>query len=199
MTRKSFLIFILSCTVALMMSTAAFSAPIVSYSVSGSSGNWTLDFSVTNTLGVNNLDIYMFGVELPQINQQSPTPNWTAFGNFNPSVANFGPNIDYGTTWWNYKVSIPDMIQNGETLSGFDVNINTLDAPTSVLWFAAALDWTGGQASYPGTDYYYSATNPGFSGTGTDPVPTSVPEPATFLLVGAGLAGLAVLRKRSKI
>ena len=36
----------------------------VTYTVSGSSGNWTLDFSVTNNLNPADMDVYFFGVYL---------------------------------------------------------------------------------------------------------------------------------------
>lgn len=195
MTRKTLSIFAVVCMVALMMSTTAFSAPIVSYGVSGSSGNWNLDFSVTNTLGVNNMDIYFFGVALDPINQGSPT-NWGTYNNFNPSYSWGGPNLNFGTGWLDFGTSIPDMIQNGETLSGFDVTVNTLDAPTSVQWYAFAYDWTGGGAQYLGNDHFWISTNPGFAGVAQGA--NSVPEPATFLLFGTGLAGFGLLRKRFK-
>ena len=43
---------------------AAYAGPVVSYSVFGSAGNWTLDFSVTNNLNPADMDIYFFCVEL---------------------------------------------------------------------------------------------------------------------------------------
>jgi hypothetical protein len=186
-TRKSILIFVLSCTVALMMSKAAFSTPIVTYSVSGTSGNWTLDFSVTNNLNLDRLNIMMFGVELPAHfnNNEYPT-NWT------PNVTSWNPqkdghsggsNTTYNNIWVIATIDQAYEISPNHTLNGFSV-LDTADvvAPTSVNWFA-----------YARLGNY----NPVFEGIATDP-PTAVPEPSTFLLFGAGLAGFGLLRKRLK-
>jgi hypothetical protein len=47
----------------------------VSYTVTGSAGNWTLDFSVTDNLGGTN-DIYFFGVELSARDIVGSPTNW---------------------------------------------------------------------------------------------------------------------------
>lgn len=171
--------------------TNASGAPIVSYSIMGSSSNWTLDFSVTNTLGDSN-QIYFFGVSLPDRNiTGTPTgwdsDRWSLWNN------NFygGSNIDYNNNWIDRFVDSgsPNMIDPGETLDGFEVFVDTYLAPTSVQWFAYAANGT-----YTGSDYFNLDENPGFEGVAIN----VVPEPSTFVLLGAGLAWLAAIGIRRK-
>ena len=49
--------------------------PIVSYSVSGSVNNWTLDFTVNNT---TNQDLYVFGVLLGEPNVTGTPTGWNS-------------------------------------------------------------------------------------------------------------------------
>ncbi len=187
-----FLVFIIF----LGLSNGSFAGPIVTYTVSGTSGNWQLDFSVTNSLGVNNLDIYFFGIVNPNSGtaMTSPTPNWIAnnYDSVNTSGVG-GPNITFNNTWLDADTSIPDMIQNGETLSGFTTVFNTASVPANITFNVSAFDWSGnGTAVYSGSDYYSSAQNPVFVGNAT-----RVPEPSTILLFGVGLAGLAIMRRRN--
>ena len=156
-------------------------ADSANYALSGSAGNWTLDFMFTNDLGISNLDIYFVGINLSPGSFVSAPPNWTDYGGY----------IGFNITPLNYGVSISDMIQNGESLGGFVVQSTSANAPTSVDWFAYHYDWTGGGASYFGDG------NPVFFGTANV---AAVPEPETYamLLAGLGLLGFAARRRKQK-
>jgi len=173
--------------------TTSFAMPIVSYSVNGSSNNWTLDFSVTNNLGGSNY-IYLFGVELPVRDiTGKPTgwypDKWKSWNNHEYG----GSNIIYNNVWLNDNPNTyyANLISAGQTLSGFGV-LDTVDAtaPTSVNWFAY-----GKFGTYGGGDNFYYSLNPAFEGIASDPS-TAVPEPSTFLLIISGLAGIGFLRRK---
>jgi hypothetical protein len=177
-TMKRYLLLILFSVSLVLVGTNAFAAPVeVNYSLSGSPGNWTYNFSVTNNAGVNNLDLYFWGVNLPSATITGGLPNWSYSGPYD------GANL----TWLDYGVSLIDMIHNGETKSGFLVSDTSLVAPTAVPWMAYLYDWNYTGATYGGL------TNPSFYGTAS-----AVPLPSTLLLLYPGLAGLAVVRGRFK-
>ncbi len=171
----------------LFIAIPAAAAPIVSYNVSGMPGNWVLDFSVTNTLGDNN-KIYFFGVLLPQQHAITAMPlhwddRWITWDN----SAYGGSSIVYNNTWIN--VSGPNFIENGQTMSGFQVTLTVSEAPSSVPWFAYAAYGT-----YTGNDYFHNDFNPGFEGTAGG---AAIPLPAALYLLAPGLAGIVAVRKRS--
>jgi len=174
-----------------ILTSTSFAMPIVSYSVNGSANNWTLDFSVTNNLGGSNY-IYFFGVELPARDITGTPTSWNSNGyeSWNTSVDG-GSKITYNNVWINGDSFQVNDIFADQTLSGFSV-LDTADvvAPTSVNWFAYAHLGT-----YDGVDYFHNSFNPGFEGIASDPS-TAVPEPSTFLLITAGLAGIGFLRRK---
>jgi hypothetical protein len=186
MAKRSGWFLISFCLVALLASNV-YAAPIVSFNLSGTSGDWTLDFSVTNTLGGSN-NIYFFGVLLPAFDITASPSGWSTYDSFNTASVG-GSNTNYNNLWYTDPES-GNRILDGQTLSGFGVHDSSATAPTSVPWFAFAY---GG--SYSGTDHFWSDTNPGFEGVAG---PSTVPLPPTVLLLGSGLLGLAGWRRLKK-
>lgn len=164
---------------------AAYAGPVVTYSVSGSAGNWTLDFSVTNNLNPSDMDIYFFGVDLdtgrniagsPAGYDPNVWPSWdnSGFG---------GSNEIYNNNWIEFSYSL---LLPGQTLSGFQALYTGAVAPTEVDYFCYGNSPSGGE--YNGNDYFNWAGNPGFEGTAYVPAPAS--------LGVMGLAGVFASRRR---
>jgi len=151
-----------------------------SYTMSGNPWNWTLDFSFTNDLGIQYLDVYSWEVDVAGVTSTTAPTNWAVYG---------------PAEWANYGTSIPDMIQTGETLGGFGVTLGTESVPASMPWTAYLYDWThignsALQASYNGNK------NPSFEGVAS--ASTQVSEPVSMLLLGLGIVGLAGVRRFKK-
>ncbi|MGB7023724.1 MAG: PEP-CTERM sorting domain-containing protein [Candidatus Acidiferrales bacterium] len=182
----------------------AVASPVgVTYAVSGSSGAWILDFSVTNNLNAGQ-GVYFFGILLPgQDIINSPT-GWTncisgcTATTFNPSFDG-GPNITFNNLW---HTNLSSLIPFGNTLSGFEVEVNSVTAPTSIQWFAYGLDSTpNGTSPYTGGGNFNANTNPpGFVMSDENPgfagVAGQTPEPSSLLLLGTGLLSLGPLVRR---
>lgn len=168
-------------------------APTVTYTVSGTAGDYTLDFTVQNNLSTANYPggyIYAFGVN-PE-NSDSITASPGAFTDANPyntdtSTPVVGPNIQYDDNW--SGGDIPD----GQALSGFDVSYGGTTAPTSVEWFSFA-DVPGGNYPTGGDNLDGSHTTPLFDGTATE---ASVPDGGSCLaMLAAGVAALGALKRK---
>ncbi len=151
--------------------------PIVTESTTGTSGDYTLTFSVTNDLnGINS--IYFFGVIVDSGRDIVGSP-----AGFDPNAIQGWSNAHYGgsslfynNVWMNFDTF--GAILNGTTVGGFSVLSTDATVPASINWFAYGADGT-----YTGTDYFNSPSNPGFEGLVTT---QSVPEPSTLVL---GLIG----------
>ncbi|RYG47807.1 PEP-CTERM sorting domain-containing protein [bacterium] len=155
----------------------------VSYSVTGSAGNYTLDFSLANQTGDSTLGLYYFGVRIDSF-LSAPTA-WNSFGTSNISVYG-GPSGPYQTSWVSSPFTGP-YITDGNSLGGFKVLYTGSSVPASIDWFAFGADPDG--YSGPGNFSNYPEY-PGFAGSVTQ----AVPEPASMAALGLG--GLALLRRR---
>jgi hypothetical protein len=174
----------------------------VTYTVSGTSGDYTLDFTVTNNLvSWPDQDLYFFGVALSG-SDVTGTP-----GDFNGDLVstwnNFeydglGSDITYNNNW------ISGNLYPATSESGFEALISDPTIPVTVNWFA----WTT-DATPDGTDPYTGGENdnqnPGFSpgeNVGFEGVASYVPSPtvpdggSTMALLGVGLTALASLRRK---
>jgi hypothetical protein len=167
----------------------------VSYSVSGSSGSYVLDFSVTNNMVGQN--VYFFGVDL-----SAPGITGSPAG-FDPYMWASWNNVGWGSgsgVFNNNWIMIGGGgIGTGLTQSGFQVTISDLVAPTGVDWFAYGIN---AGSDYPGGDpnqTYHSGFNPGFEGTAGvgDVSNPRVPDSGSVAaLLGLAGVGLGLIRRQ---
>jgi hypothetical protein len=178
----------------------------VSYTVSGSAGNWSYDFSFTNNLGVGT-ELYYVGVSLPNPVTGSivyPT-GWIAPGVTSQNWGNItygGSNTEYSVLWITCSSSAlcnnVYAIFNGQTQSGFQISDSSLSALASVGWFAVDAGAYGPPQT--GCSFICGApfTNPGFEGLATTLAAAETPLPAALPLFATGLGGLGLLGWRRK-
>jgi hypothetical protein len=163
----------------------AFAAPIISEVTTGTSGDYTLNFSVTNDLnGINS--IYFFGVLMDSGNTivGSPPGLDTHYALWNNAQYG-GSSLEYNLNWID-NVTFP--IPFGTTQDGFLVHSTDATLPAQVNWFAYGEDGV-----YTGNDFFNIPSNPGFEGLVSL---QAVPEPSTLLLGFFGvLAGAAYFRR----
>jgi hypothetical protein len=185
------------------------SAVDVSFTSSGSAGNWLLDFSVTNNIG-GDYAIYFFNVALSSTDiVSSPDSNWGF------TSANVG--TTYNNPWCVFAciigVSGPDGrdqiiagIQAGQTLSGFEALDTALGKPNSVAFavYSASLTLPGApfvegtafRADFNGNNDQGDNNQGKDNDQGnTDPV---APLPAALPLFATGIGGLGFLGWRRK-
>lgn len=163
----------------------------VTFTTSGSAGDWVYDFTFTNNLPNTN-DIYFVGVELPATDVVASPAGWDSNNNTPWSNAGLGGSATlYNNVWCTENCAFvgPAVITPGGSLGGFQAHDASMVALTSVRWFAFA---TGG--TYDGVECFNCGTNPGFEG-----VSGVVPEPASWALMigGFALTGAALRRRRA--
>ena len=158
----------------------------VACTVSGSAGNWLLDFAVSDHLGGTN-NLYLFGVLSSQRDQTASPAGWdpNAVNGYNPF--NYGgSNTNYNNLWITGPFGGTTIVP-GQTLSGFQVRNSDAAMPTNVKWMAVA---AGGTYLGAGCSFICGAPhdNPGFEGIAVPAVLTvgDIPRAtAEFALVGS--------------
>jgi len=110
--------------------------------------------------------------------------DYNEYGAIDPAPPS--PNSDWDILTWDPDSGLPD--------DGAYDAMAWVDAPSLADAFVVSFVWLG--TSTPGSQYF-EVYDPGFS-TVVSGETAPVPEPATLLLVGSGLLGLAGLRKRAK-
>lgn len=191
--RKTVLGIVLVSAAQISLSCAAQALPIIVTDViTGSSGNWIHNLSVTNNLTGTN-DVYFFGVNL-LLHEELARP--TAWGDNGPTstAASGGSGTIYPNTFFTSPLGV-SWIAPGATLSGFKVGDHGPTAQTGLKFFASAYNgvYTGNEA------YNNSTTNPLFEGLVT--AGSAVPEPITWtmMITGFGLIGASMRRRRVSV
>ena len=140
----------------------------VTYTVTGSTGDWTYDFSFSNNLGGTN-DLYAASVTLPS-------------GTLSGSPSGWGNGL--GALEWCYDANCyytgTTNLPPGDTLGGFIVQSTATNALLNVDWYAAA--------------YGGNLGNPTFTGTAS----AATPLPAALPLFATGLGALGLFGWRRK-
>lgn len=165
--------------------------PTVSYAVTGSSQDYTLDFTVDNN---TNQVLYFFGVSVPDSDvtgASSVGGGWCTSPVCDTPWITDASAISFNNVW-----VANDGISAGASASGFTV-LDTVDAtaPTGVDWFAYTIGgYTAGDSSYTGGGNYDGDTNPLFLGVAGAPVP----EPGSLSLLLTAVVGLALAPRRKR-
>lgn len=177
---------VLICAIALGAFSAAADPITVGYFASGSAGDWTLDFLVSNNLaGAPDQDLYFFGVALSASDVVGSPAGYdpTAISTWDNSGLG-GSNTLYNNVWLDGSAS---QLLPGAMLSGFEVHVSDLTLPQTVQWFA----FTSGSSAYTGGGNFGDPFNPGFEG-----LATNLPEANAGMMLAGVLAGFLLLRRR---
>lgn len=193
----------------LLGSASAQAQPVlVDYTMSGSAGNWLLNFTLFNNMvSTPDMGVYIFGVQVGPVAATNTPAGWSVLGG--------GLTVPTGTVynkvWMDFSFA---GVSVGQSRSGFSVQVSDVAAPSAISWFAYSYSPLGNE--YTGTESFNGPSfNPGFesSSTGTlvivnpeptdnephyDPPPTTTttPEPSTYALMAAGLAVLGYAKRR---
>lgn len=168
--------------------------PTVTYTVTGSSDDWALDFTVDNK---TNQSLYFFGVLLPATDVTgAPSADWCTSPECDTPWVNSpfgGSSISYNNVW--ITLSTVGSIGPGNSLAGFRA-LDTTDVavPTSIDWFAYTYP-LGAEGPYTGGGNFNGTFNPGFEGIATQT--STVPEPTSIsLLLAVVICFIVAARSR---
>ena len=164
----------------------------MTYTVTGTANDWTLDFDVANNLVDSDHTVYFVGVAVDGGSVAGSPATFDPNAVSAPWSSNFvygGSSLTYDAVWY----SGDHLIASGTDLDGFLVHSSAVDAPTSVNWFV----FTSG-SEYTGSGHFGTGYNSGWEGVATAQV-SVVPEPANvaLLLAGLGICGFAARRRAS--
>jgi hypothetical protein len=164
----------------------AYALPVdVSYSVTGSSGDWLLDFTVANNFasGADDQTIFLFALQLqPGAFADTPADFTPISGPFDFAPSDGGPLASYDFGWMDLGLlgGGPPHLTPTISESGFVIHSDGVDAPDSISWALASVALAGDG----------SVTT--FQGVSVAP---AVPEPSTYALMFLGLAALGLYRR----
>ena len=173
----------------------------VDYTYTGTSGDYLLNFNVTNNIpALHEQKIYMWGVSIEPVDIERGFPSGWSLS----TAYTLNSTLVYPNGW--ATISVGDYrIDPGASLSGF--TLHTASIPSEIgfiAWaypFPSDTDWS--LLYYESDDVCQGepTLNPCFTGLvgagryiGDEP--PSVPEPTTMLLLGLGLVGLAGVRRK---
>lgn len=130
----------------------------------------------------------------PICDQSYTSPNGYFY--FDNAFSGTSPYLDEAGLLFTLQVPDQQIFDDGQTTTG------TLTAEASLWWdgseYVVADDFNGPEASLNGSGFPYDADqspNGSYQFTGTL---SQTPEPGTLLLLAAGLAGVAVYRRRNR-
>jgi hypothetical protein len=172
---------------------SALAGPVeVGFTVSGKPKQWTLDFWVKNNMSStlkDDMHVFVFGLELPAESAVAAPGGFEVdrYDHYSHSGAG-GSSTQYNRAW----VASAARVVPSQTVSGFLVQLDQVDPPTSVSWFVLAR--SDSRAEYQGDGHFGNRLHPGFEGLAV----AAVPEPATYGLFGVGLACVAVAGYRGR-
>ena len=175
----------------------------VSYTVSGSAGNWVFDFAITNNLGGTNR-VYAFGVRLTGQDYGGIPVGWTENTNIPGGVNWFnsgGSATNYNNNWITCPTTACPVghplsdIDPGQSLGGFQVLESALTLPAGVSWYAIA---AGGTYMDAGCSFNCTGArdNPGFEGLAVASVVSPISLPGALSLFAIALALFAGISSR---
>jgi hypothetical protein len=163
----------------------------VSTTVSGSPGDWTYNFSITNNLGGTN-EVYFWGVALP-VGVTTQPDGWPALSYSWITTEGSGSHTQYDTIWCSNGCQgiLDHTVQPGQTLGGFSLETSLQLA--AIPWFAYAYNNQDqpNSGDYTGSDCFWCILGQyGFEGSSTTGLSSAVPEPSTWAMLLIGFAGI---------